>query len=479
MSDPFADDEMSGTPPELPVEPPPSFRWYNHPAVGFPLIILGVLVLAINGILEAGALQSQAWHDAVWSPDGDSPWEDAIPVRSRMISWDNFPDLRAEIDKARDDARGRQAEQLEAILANSGMEDTERVVFLDLPSTELESLIVSGRLPEPGQPEVLAGVFARLDSFEMDDVTFTVVGHLASSISGFHFAYILPTAPEFEPLFSEEQDDVAQGWLLPSGRARLAEDTDDLDALQDQQILGQRVPTSGSHAWVSMMGLLLVAVGGTIAHMTVFTIASRRHRGILAPGIRAALEQPRVLVGMHVVLFGSFFAMMAVGIVFPVPHLWLQNFIAHEFSTGGLSYVGDAYASERVFAAALMTWVNNFVVQTVGMTFGISLVIPLLGLLKNLASFTMVGFGMAPLWSGMAWMFSFHSITMTLELEAYIIACVIVVYFWRRVIVGLRDKEVIPELRRGFRALGSGIMLTGTMLGIAALYEAATLILLR
>jgi len=86
---------------------------------------------------------------------------------------------------------------------------------------------------------------------------------------------------------------------------------------------------------------------------------------------------------------------------------------------------------------------------------------------------------MAPLWSGMAWMFSFHSITMTLELEAYIIACVIVVYFWRRVIAGLRDKELLPCVIQGFRALGSGIMLTGTMLAIAALYEAATLILLR
>ncbi|PCJ53746.1 MAG: hypothetical protein COA73_15025 [Candidatus Hydrogenedentota bacterium] len=478
MSD-FAPEEGNRVePPRFPNTPANTFRLYNHPAIGIPLVVFGVLILIINGILEARNQQSQPWIDAVWSPDGEAIWDDTILVRSRSVPLDNFPILKREISDRREKVNGKEAEQLEALITNTGIEKTERVVFMDVPPDELDSLIVSGRLPEPGDPEVLAGVFARLDSFEMDETTFEVVGRLSPAVSGFHFAYILPESTSFESLFSE-QEGVTHGWLAISGRDRLKEETAIKELMDEQDILGMRVPTTSRHAYASILGLMMVAVGGAIAHMTVFSILARRSGGIITVGVQAVLQQPRVLLGMHVVMFGTFFGMMMVGIQFPVPHLWLLNLITHEFTSGGLSYVGEAYASGRIFAAALATWFNNFIVQTVGMTFVISLIVPMVGLAKNLLSFAMVGFGMAPLWSGMSGMFSFHSITMTLELEAYIIACVIVVYFWRRVVAGLMEKDVIPQIRQGFRVMGSGVILTGVMLGVAGLYEAVTLILLR
>jgi len=70
MSD-FAPEEGNRVePPRFPDTPASTFRLYNHPAIGFPLVVLGVLVLFINGILEARNQQSQPWIDAVWSPDG-------------------------------------------------------------------------------------------------------------------------------------------------------------------------------------------------------------------------------------------------------------------------------------------------------------------------------------------------------------------------------------------------------------------------
>ncbi len=82
---------------------------------------------------------------------------------------------------------------------------------------------------------------------------------------------------------------------------------------------------------------------------------------------------------------------------------------------------------------------------------------------------------MTPLWSGMPGMLIFHSVTMVLELEAYVFACVTVALFWIHVVRSLRQSE---PLGYAIRILLAGTALSGVLLAIAALYEATTLILL-
>jgi hypothetical protein len=75
-------------------------------------------------------------------------------------------------------------------------------------------------------------------------------------------------------------------------------------------------------------------------------------------------------------------------------------------------------------------------------------------------------------------MFTFHSITMVLELEAYVIASFAISVLPIRVLRGLIAGNVVEEYRHGMSVVGSGTVLVGAMLALAALYEAATIILL-
>jgi hypothetical protein len=183
---------------------------------------------------------------------------------------------------------------------------------------------------------------------------------------------------------------------------------------------------------------------------------------------------------MHVLLYGLFFLSMLPALVYPFISVWMQEFIGQVFSEkGSLDYVGEAYASGDIAGAAFATWLNNYIVQTVGLTFALSLVIPLAGVLKTAASFAFAGLGITPIWSGMPGMLTYHSITMVLELEAYIYACVAVCAFWTRLIRGLAAPATARAAGAAAKSLGSATLLAGLMLGVAAAYEAATLILLR
>jgi uncharacterized ion transporter superfamily protein YfcC len=86
---------------------------------------------------------------------------------------------------------------------------------------------------------------------------------------------------------------------------------------------------------------------------------------------------------------------------------------------------------------------------------------------------------MTPLWSGIPGLLLFHSITIVLELEAYIYACVAVCIFWLRIVRGLGNRMVMESFHDAAKMLLSATLLAGLVLAVAALYEAASLILLR
>jgi len=159
--------------------------------------------------------------------------------------------------------------------------------------------------------------------------------------------------------------------------------------------------------------------------------------------------------------------------------MWFNNLIISEFDQGSISYIGDALKSKSIFRTTLAVFFNNYVMQTVLLTVGISLILPMIGILKTLLSFLLVGFVMVPSWIGMSGVYSYHSITMTLELEAYVFTCVCVAYFWGSVVDGVLNKDFGGGLKRGFLALMSGTLLAGIMLAFAGLYESVTLILAR
>ncbi len=437
---------------------------------GLLLLATGLLVILAAAILDGRDRNSQTWGGAVFAPEGGPPWADVLTIRVRSVPLHHFPAQQAMYDQARDTVAQSDAEAM-------GLDMTERIISVNMPSTGFETLLESGRPPVLGKPELVAGVYARLDRFEIDGTTFEVVGRLQSGIPGLHFAYLLPDHPAWKPIFAGSAG-ATTGWLDPDGMERIA-NMEDPDAFMEREaVAAPQAPVRTAYAYIVTLGLLLIATGGALVHLALFQFWAPLRAGVLSPIFTAVAQHRRLVLGMHVFLFGGFFVSMLTSMRFPVISIFLQEYITHAFSEGELSYIGAAYESGNIFRATGATFLNNYLLQTVVLTICISFIVPMIGVLKTFASFVLVGFGMAPLWSGMAGMFLFHSITMTLEFEGYIFACIAVCMFWIHVQEGLRQRQIAAGLVAGLKVVGSGTLLSGLMLALAGLYEATTLILL-
>ena len=430
----------------------------------------GLLVILATATLDGRDRTSQTWRGVIFAPEGRPPWEGALTIHVRSVPLHHFPTQQALYNQARDTIAQADAEAM-------GLDMTERIISVDMPSTDFETLLESGRPPVPGKPELVAGVYTRLDRFELDGATFEVVGRLQSGIPGLYFAYLLPDDPAWNAIFAKSAG-ATTGWLDPDGMERIADMEDPEAFMKREAVTSRQAPVRTANAYLVTLGLLLIATGGALVHLALFQFCASLGAGVLSPIFNAVAQHRRLVLGMHVFLYGGFFVSMLMSMRLPVVSIFLQEYIAHEFREGGLSYIGAAYESGDIFRATGATFLNNYLLQTVVLTICISFVVPMIGVLKTLASFVLVGFGMAPLWSGMAGMFMFHSITMTLEFEGYIFACVAVCVFWIHLLEGLRQRQFAAGLVAGLKVVGSGTLLSGLMLALAGLYEATTLILL-
>jgi hypothetical protein len=355
------------------------------------------------------------------------------------------------------------------------LDTTEWFLSIDLPPGAFAPLLESGRLPRKGTDEVLAGAFARAEFVQVDDGAFNVVGRLKRGTGALATAYVLPNDEVWEPLWMST---ASPGWFDPNGLARI-QAMDDPDAfIERHEIQGSAAPAPPGAVYVCIAGLGVVAFGGALLHQGLFRVFIRRG-GVFRPAMRAAVDHPRLVFLMHALLYGTFFVCTLPAIRYPFINVLMQEYIRHAFSDGSLGYVGDAYGSGNVLRAAVATWLNNFIVQTAGLTMLLSVFVPMLGVLKTAMSFALAGVGMTPLWSGMPGVFVPHSITMVLELEAYIYACVAVCVFWGHLFRGVRAGRTGDAAHESLMTLLSATLLAGVMLAVAAIYEAMSLILLH
>ncbi len=451
-----------------PAEPPRPRRGFSMPLA---ILLAGVAILACVAVFEERWASEQPWFDALLLPDAVIDAEGRVPVWVRESECRGggtgnvlIETLQAELDR---DHLGFQVDK------------PEPVVAVELPVEDLAPLIDSGRLPQPGKPEVLAGELARETPFQLDGQWFTIVGRLKQGVSGFPAAYLLPFDPGVEGHFNAAAG-AKRGSLFLDGMTRM-EDLMPKDGAKDgaRAVMGGQTRAKSIHGWGAVAGLLLVALGGAIAYVRFFHRLAELPSPLLGPVLRETVRRQGLMLGMHLLLYGIFFGAMSAGMLLPYWNYRITEYMGLLFTKGELSYIGQAYASGDILQATAATFINNYVVQTLGLTFAISIIPLALGVLKTALSFAVVGFGMAPLWSGAASGYAYHSITMVLELEAYILACFVVVVWpirlWRAVTRGSFPAEFFLNLRI---VLG-GALLAGGMLAVAALYEATTLILLR
>jgi len=461
------------------------------------------LLLLYIAHVESVWLDAAPWSYGMARVDKEAPPEGARPAHIRNVPVDSLPadtPLVAEIRKVYATAPEVTDDELrqsnEDFLKVLGVGLAESILVFPASDEELAPLLESGRLPQRGKPEVLRGDLARADSFTLDGVEFKVVGRLKPSVGGMAFAYFLPEDAGLVAAHFVDARDTKPGWYIPDARtlpdtfgskiaAAKAEDTGDEsvapDPFADQPVA--QVRTRLAYRYGGLLALILGAIGGYHLHAQLFRMLARQQWPILGTMFWEVASRPRLFLAMHVLLFGPFFFAMYCGGELPLNNIAITRFVADQFTTGGLAYIGEAYARGDILSATLATFKNNYVIQTLGLTFGVSIVPLALGIVKTLFSFVLVGFVMVPLWAGTAGGYAYHSITMVLELEAYILACFVVaaytLRFYHGVLTVLSGRSPAWEgVQSTLLLYWGGIVTTGLMLVIAAAYEATTLILI-
>lgn len=427
-------------------------------------------MLAALGAYEGASLMKHPWGMAAYSPEGDAPWNGVAPIRVRSIP-------KAAVAEPATPWWFAWVPQGEEVATQLGLDKMESIVLLDLPENA-DDVLASGRVPEPGENEVIAGYLARFDTFSIGDTNFEVVGRLERSVPNFAFAYILPTHDSYDPLFTEETG-ATKGWMHWQGLDKLMAAENPEELLGDQRIHAGRALSHPAVAIGAIAALGIIACGGVVLWGGAFQWIRRNDIVLLRPILNEFQRRPVTYYTLHVALYAFVLVSMLVAEMFPLGNHRLQELLAATFEEGDLAYIGAAYESGNILRAAGATFIQNFFVATIIMTIIPSFVVPFWGLLKSIVSFLVVGFGLAPIWTGSAQRMTFHSITMVLELEAYIVASFAVVAFPFIVVRGLAGDGPGAAVMQGVKVMLSAALLAGMILTLAALYEAASLILLR
>ena len=442
---------------------PPSRRGL---VLGLVTALSGVGLLAILSNIEEKRLETQELRDAVFAVSENPPWEGMVPVAIRELPEENFADgfvawLQLEEDEV-------------DLLEELRLDTRERVAVLPWRDGQWERILATGRAPAPGTREVVAGDLCRLDSFTMDGETFTVVGRIQRGVSGMVLTYGLPDAESIRRHFSNETG-ARKAWFDPAG-LDWAEEAAAQETFRGMSFVGGHTRTDTALAAASIAGMVLTMLGGVLVWFFCFGWL-RNHVSRDAGAVFREMEEfRRVFWGLHLVMYGAFFASMAAALLLPFPNLAIMLCARDVFTGGRLSFIGEAYQSKDVLRAAGITWFWNYGVATLVLSILPSFIIPFAGLLKNLSSFVMVGFAMSPVWTGSASGMVYHSGTMVLELEAYVVASFAATMYPVLLVIGIVKGRFRHYAARAFGAMASAALVTGVMLGVAALYEAVTLI---
>lgn len=436
--------------------------------------LAGIFVLCVAvGIMLAGG--SVPWSRSVVVISDSAPWEGMERAWVRTLARESLPPPAPFWTELEHALQATEDGRMIRDVLDAGAQ--ERVIAIDAPLDGVA--LESGRVPERGANEVLAGDLARWDTITLDGTEFKVVGRLHRRTSVALFAYLLPYDPVHAPLF-EDSSEAQRAWFDEEGLVHLAgmPRNEALDELPDDaELLGGMTRAQVPVVLANFLGIALVVAGAAGITTWLFRALTRLRMPVAGALFTAAAHWPRLFIAHHAVFFGMFLVVMMVGASFPRANMHLMNFIQGIFLEGHLQYVGDAYASGNIIRAAIATFFNNYVQQTLLYTLAASVIVPFLGLLKTTASFLITGFGMAPIWTSTIQLLPFHAITIGIELEAYIVAC-FAVTLWPVYIVLAIVRRRLALVGHGAAIMVSAAIVSGVLLALGALYEAASLILL-
>ena len=359
----------------------------------------------------------------------------------------------------------------------------EKLILVENIQTMFDkNMLATGRLPEPGAGEILAGHdVQQRDMLSIEGKTFKVVGVLRQQNSPFWNCYLLPATPQVVEWLNPSSEQVKPGVLLTRENLR-----EHKDALAKPHVRGSVTAISNLSRvelgpyYLYLLGLFFLFAGGAAMLIEGFLAWSEKAtRGWIGPALAEIREHWRLFVGLHVAYFGLCLAGMAV-IYFlrdVQDVLFLLTLKGLSGDSGMLGILGKVYLSQNILLAATVTVGINFFAGSFAAITLPSLMLPGSGSLIALFRAGVWGVLLAPAYPDLAGSMLAHSATLLVEGEGYILAT----FFGLLVPVFLlRRQEGIPFLQRWQRALVvnfKGNLLVLLVLAVAALYEGVEVIM--
>lgn len=396
-------------------------------------------------------------------------------------------------------------------LARANLPLRIRSKLIELPIDEMRQLagwLREGRLPEPGQHEVLAGSQSpAAEPLSVAGETLKVVGVLQPGVALFADCYLAPPHPSLDAGFAQGDADVhdAKLWRLKEevlyNRKQLKEVMESFPASMFTTLMPQVRPEPQAFlAYLAAQALFLL--GGTGVLISLYSwLAVRNQSLLLAAPLQEMIRRPRLLWAVHLVYFGLFLVGALIIYQLPNVHTVLMAAVQGELSSEGkgvLAVAGRAYGTGNMVYAAAVTFVINFFFGSLGVITIPSMIVPGCGVLVASFRATLWGLLLGPSENSLAMAMLPHSGTLLLEGAGYILAAffaiLIPIYLFRSSTgeakppaveewASLEEREVPLTRTTGQRFRNAlmlnlqGNVLVAIVLAAAACYEAVEVIL--
>jgi hypothetical protein len=355
------------------------------------------------------------------------------------------------------------------------------IIFPDFEQQFTADMLVSGRLPKPGTTEVLADPrTSDHGQIKAGDVELSVVGVLKKTNLLQQDAYYAADNP------------TARGTLDPSGKKLIGGFIVPWEDLKQIQDIKQRLPReqftaiAGSQRldrgvyYNYMMGMTLLLIGGSVLLIRIYMFAARRITNAwIGPPLAQINRHWKLFSLMHVIYFGIFIVGALLIYEAPLPQDFLLTTLSGqiESESGVLGVAGLAYGSRNIALAAVTTLIINFFVGSLLVITLPSVIVPGIGIFMALFRAAVWGIALAPTRLALAGAFRFHSGTLLLEGEGYILAAFFALLMPIYLFNPAEGNNLRTRYGHALMMNFKGNIIVFIMLAIAAAYEATEVIL--
>ncbi len=400
-----------------------------------------------------------------------------------------------------------------------GVKGQVRVKLIELPLAMAgigAAALQSGRLPDPGRDEVVAGAgIEPRETLSVGGRSLKVVGVLKPDLALFASSYLVPVeavpTDATNKLFPAEVPTVLHAWLVHASAAELRDP-------KIRKELEEVFPPE-KYAWVTpldrleprsfylyLSGLAIFLLGGSGTLIGLFRwLAGKVGSPVVAGPLLEMRVRPRLVWSVHVVYFGLVIAGSLLVFKAPEAQVVLLDQVREGLATKSnpLGIAGEAYSSGNIPRAIVTTFLVNFLPGDPGVGHPVTQRAPVVTFLVNfllgaLASIMLpsmllpasgvvvaalralaCGLILAPAMQPLALAMLPHCLTILLAGEGYILATLFGLLIPIHVVQRSLGGNVFTRFGRALLLNFKAQFWIALVLAVAAIYEATEVILMN